>query len=105
MEGASGAGGGGRFARVGGEVYATVDGVVVLVGRRGLTEGQVLPGLVVDVSVVYEGDVGRGVFYSKLRMAHEIVNGGSGFWFFQAFIERATKCIHNTDLYGWTKRN
>lgn len=103
MEGASGTGGGSWFACVGGEVYATVNGVVVLVGGGGLT-GQVLPGLVVDVGVIYEGDVGCGVFYSKLRMGHEIVNGGSGFWFFQAFIERATKCIHNTDLYGWKKK-
>lgn len=97
MKRAPGTGGSGRFTRVGRQVYTAIDGVVVLVGRRGLTG--VLPGrLVVNVGVVYERNVRCGVLYSKLGMSHEIVDGGSGIGFFQAFVERATKCVHNTDL-------
>lgn len=86
-----------RFTCVGSQVDTAVDGVVVLVGRRRLSG--VLPGgLVVHVGVVYERNVGRRVLYSKLRVSHEIVDGGSGFGFFQAFVERATKCVHDTYL-------
>lgn len=97
MKRAPGNGGRGRFTRVDSQIDTAVDGVVVLVGRRGLTG--VLPGgLVVHVDVVYERNVGRRVLYSKLRVTHEIVDGGSGFGFFQAFVERATKCVHDTYL-------
>lgn len=97
MERAPGDGGRCRFTRVGSQIDAAVDGVVVLVGRRGLSG--VLPGgLVVHVGVVYERNVGRRVLYSKLRVSHEIVDGGSGFGFFQAFVERATKCVHDAYL-------
>lgn len=97
MKRAPGTGGSSRFTRVGRQVYAAVDGVVVLVGRWGLTG--VLPGcLVINVGVVYERNVRCGVLYSKLWVRHEIVDGGSGFGFFQAFVEGATKCVHNTYL-------
>lgn len=97
MKRAPGTGGSSRFTRVGCQVYTAIDGVVVLVGRRGLAG--VLPGrLVVNVDVVYKRNVRCGVLYSKLWMSHEIVDGGSGFGFFQAFVERATKCVHNTYL-------
>lgn len=98
MKRAPGTGGSSRFTRVGRQVYATINGVVVLVGRWGLTG--VLPGcLVVNVGVIYKRNVRCGVLYSKLWMSHEIVDGGSGFRFFQAFIEGATKCVHNTNLH------
>lgn len=69
-----GAGGSGRFTDVDGEIDAAVDGVVVLVWRRGLAG--VLPpsaGRII-VRVINEGDTGRGVINSKLRMRHKIVN-------------------------------
>lgn len=104
MKGAPGTGWGSRFTCVGGEVYAAVDGIVVLVGRWWLA--WILPGrLVIYVSVVYEGDVGCRVLYSKLRMGHEVVDGGSRFGFFQAFVERATERIHHADLWKDRDRN
>lgn len=95
MKRAPGDGGCGRFTRVDSQIDTAIDGVVVLVGRRGLS--RVLPGGLV-VGVVYERNVGRRVLYSKLRMSHEIVDGGSGVGFFQAFVERATKRVHDTYL-------
>lgn len=97
MKRASGAGGGGRFTGVDGEIDATVDGVVIFVGGCGLAGVLPPPGRII-VRVVDEWDVGRGVFYPKLRVGHEVVDGRPGVWFFQAFIERAAECIHNADL-------
>lgn len=57
--------------------------------------------MVVVVGVVYKREVGGGVLYPKLGMRHEVVDGGSGFGFFQAFVEGATKSVHDTDLCVW----
>lgn len=70
-----GAGRGGRFARVDGQVDATVYCVVVFV-RGGRLAGELPPpaGRLL-VRVVDERDVGRGVVYPKLGVGHEVVNG------------------------------
>ena len=103
VQGASRTGGGSGFTGVGGQVDATVDGVVVLVGRGRLAG--VLPArrVLLHVCVVDEGDVGRGVLYPKLGVRHEVVDGGSGFGLFQSFIKGAAECIHDTDLDKKTK--
>lgn len=93
-----GAGGSGGFAEVDGEVDAAVDGVVVLVGGRGLTG--VLPHLPsrIVVCVIDERDAGGGVVYPKLWVGHEVVYRCSGVLLFKAFVKGATECIHNSDL-------
>lgn len=77
VKGAGGAGGSRRFTGVDGQVDAAVDGVVVLVGRRGLAGELAPPAGGVVVRVVDEGDAGRGVLYPKLRVRHEVVDGRS----------------------------
>lgn len=93
-----GAGGSGGFTDVDGEIDAAVDGVVVLVRRRGLAG--VLPpsasGII--VRVVNEGNTGCGVINSKLGMRHKIMNRCFRVRFFQAFVEGTTECIHNSNL-------
>lgn len=77
VKGAGGAGGSRRFTGVDGQVDAAVDGVVVLVGRRGLAGELAPPAGGVIVRVVDEGDAGRGVLYPKLGVRHEVVDGRS----------------------------
>lgn len=55
------------------------------------------PGGVI-VHVVDEGQAGGGVFYPKFGLRHEVVDGCSGIWFLQAFVEGAAERVHNTDL-------
>lgn len=98
MKGAGGAGGGRRFTGVDGQVDAAVDGVVVLVGRRGLAGELAPPAGGVFVRVVDEGDAGRGVLYPKLGVRHEVVDGRSGVGLLQAFVEGATERVDNSDL-------
>lgn len=98
VKGAGGAGGGRRFTGVDGQVDAAVDGVVVLVGRRGLAGELAPPAGGVFVRVVDEGDAGRGVLYPKLGVRHEVVDGRSGVGLLQAFVEGATERVDNSDL-------
>lgn len=69
------AGGSGRFTDVDGEVDAAVNGVVVLVRRRGLARVLPPPPGRIIVCVINERDIGCGVFYPKLRVCHEVVDG------------------------------
>ncbi len=104
MKWAPGTGGSSRFTCVGCQVYAAVDGVVVLVGRWGLTG--VLPGRLVvnvDVDVVYERNVRCGVLYSKLWMSHEIVDGGSWVRFFPS-LRRGSYEMRSQHVSAWGKR-
>lgn len=87
-----------RFTDVDGKVDATINGIVVLVGWRGLAGVFGPPPGRIIVRVINEGDAWRGVIYPKLRVRHEVVYGCSGVRFFQAFIEGATECIHNSNL-------
>lgn len=98
VQGAGGAGGSGGFTGVNGEIDATVDGIVVLVGGRGLAGVLLPPPGGVIVHVVDEGQAGGGVFYPKFGLRHEVVDGCSGIWFLQAFVEGAAERVHNTDL-------
>lgn len=98
VKGAGGAGGRSRFTGVDGQVDAAVDGVVVLVGRRGLAGELGPPAAGVVVRVVDERDAGRGVLYPKLGVRHEVVDGRSGVGLLQAFIEGATERVDNSDL-------
>lgn len=92
------AGGGGGFTDVNSEVDTTVNGVVVLVRRRGLAGVLCPPPGGIIVRVIDEGDTRCGVVYPKLRVCHEVVYRCSGVRFFQAFVEGATECIYNSDL-------
>lgn len=40
------------------------------------------------------------VIDQKLGRRHEIMDGGLGFGFLQAFVEGATECFHHPDLEG-----
>lgn len=79
------------------QVDATVYGVVVLVGGRGWGGPQALL-VLIHVCVIDEWDVVGVVIDQKLGRRHEVMDGGLGFWFLQAFIERATECFHHPDL-------
>lgn len=92
------AGGGSWFTGIDGEVDATVNGVVILVGRGGLAGVFPPPPGGIVVRVVDERDAGGGVVYPKLGVRHEVVDGWSRVWFFQAFVEGATERIHDADL-------
>lgn len=96
------AGGSSWFTGIDGEIDATVNGVVILVGGRGLAGVLAPPPGGIVVRVVNERDAGGGVVYPKLGVSHEVVDGWSWVWFFQAFIEGATECIHHADL-PWRK--
>lgn len=102
MKRACGAGRSSWFTGINGEIDAAVDGIVILVGGWGLTGVFSPPPGRIIVCVIDKGDAGRGVFYPKLWVGHEVVDGWSGVWFFQAFIEGATECIHNADL-SWER--
>lgn len=92
------AGGCSWFTGIDGEVDATVNGIVILVGGRGLAGVLPPPPGGIVVRVVDERDAGGGVVYPKLGVSHEVVDGWSRVWFFQAFIEGATERIHHADL-------
>lgn len=69
-----------------GQVDAAVYGVVVLVGGWGWRGAQALL-VLIHVRVIYEWDVVGVVIDQKLRRCHEVMDGGLGFRFLQAFIE------------------
>lgn len=80
---------------------SAVDGVVVPVGGRRWGAGVALGGSVVlGVGVVDQGDVRLGVFYSKLGVGHEVVDGAPRLGFLQPLVQGATKRIHHSDLPG-----
>lgn len=61
----------------------------------------VVPGelrFLVYVCVVDQGDVVDEIVDEELRMCHEVVDGVSGFGFFDAIIQRATKGLHHSHL-------
>lgn len=96
------AGGSSWFTGIDGEIDATVNGVVILVGGWGLAGVLPPPPGGIVVRVVNERDAGGGVVYPKLGVSHEVVDGWSWVWLFQAFIEGATERIHHADL-PWEK--
>lgn len=75
MKRARGAGGSSGFTGIDGQIDATVDGVVILVWGRGLAGVFPPPPSGIIVCVIDEGDAGCGVFYPKLGVCHEVVDG------------------------------
>lgn len=69
------AGGSSGFTGIDGEIDATVNGVVILVGGRGLAGVLSPPPGGIVVRVVDERDAGGGVVYPKLGVSHEVVDG------------------------------
>lgn len=69
-----------------GQVDAAVYGIVVLVGGWGWGSPQALL-VLIHVRVIYERDVVGVVIDQKVGRCHEVMDGGLGFWFLQAFIE------------------
>lgn len=96
----------GRLARIQEEVDATVNCIIVLIGRRWGRRGgrriSLSGGVILCVRVIDEGDVRLRVLYPELRVGHEVMDGGAGLWLFQALIgrQRAAECIHHSDLRG-----
>lgn len=94
----------GRLARIQEEVDATVNCIIVLIGRRWGRRGgrriSLSGGVILCVCVIDEGDVRLRVLYPELRVGHEVMDGGAGLWLFQALIgrQRAAECIHHSDL-------
>lgn len=82
-----------------GQVDAAVYGIVILVGG-GRRWGSQAFLVLIHVRVVNQRDVVGVVIDQKLGRRHEVMDGGLGFWFLQAFVEGATERFHHPNLEG-----